>query len=468
MARVFIRRKELELEIDFEGDESKIILLLDKIPFVRYDELSDTYRVLPCAYPDLISALSRLGAEVISEVSADWSIDVGLRKSSVELRPYQKKAIEWLKKNRFRGVIVLPTGAGKSLVAIYAIYLLKKKTLIVVPTIELMHQWKNKIRSVLRIGENDICFWGGGYRALRDITIATYQSACKRDFLLKAMDKFGLVIFDEVHHLPAETYLEIAKRLVSPHRIGLTATPERIDQRDMLLPLFIGPIYYGARIRELVKNGYLAEYEYKRILTHMSREEWRIYRENMNTYRKYVQEKFPNLTGRKAFEMVVKAAWKDRRAKEALEARMRAKAIAMAPKSKIDKLNEILSKHRADKVIIFTRLQRTAYLISYIFGIPVITSNVPKNIRKRIFSLFRSGKLTKIVSAEALDEGIDVPDASVGIIVSGTSSQRQYVQRVGRVLRPKEKKAVIYELVTARSFDEFMSKARRGLLGENH
>lgn len=467
MAKVFIRKRELELEIDFEEDESRIILILDKIPFVRYDEFSDTYRALPCAYPELISALRNSGIEVISDISSDWSLDIDLREPLVELRPYQREAVEWLRKNRFRGVVVLPTGAGKSLIAIYALYLLRMKTLIVVPTIELMHQWKSKIRSVLRIRDDSVCFWGGGYRALCGITITTYQGACKRDFLVRAMDKFGLVVFDEVHHLPAETYLEIAKRLVSPHRIGLTATPERIDRRDRFLPLFVGPIHYGARVSELVRSGYLAEYEYRKISTYMDKEEWRTYRENMRIYREYVRSNFPNLTGRRAFDMVVKMAWKDRRAKEALEARMKAKAIAMAPKSKIAKLNEILTKHRDDKVIIFTRLQRTAHLISYTFGIPVITANVPKSIRRKIFSLFRSGRITKIVSAEALDEGVDVPDASVGIIVSGTSSQRQYIQRVGRVLRPKKKKAIIYELVTAKSFDEFMSKARKGLIGED-
>ena len=140
MAKVFIRKRELELEIDFEEDDSRIILILDKIPFVRYDEFSDTYRALPCAYPELISALRNSGIEVISDISSDWSLDVDLREPLVELRPYQRKIVEWLRKNKFRGVVVLPTGAGKSLIAIYALYLLRVKTLIVVPTIELMHQ----------------------------------------------------------------------------------------------------------------------------------------------------------------------------------------------------------------------------------------------------------------------------------------------------------------------------------------
>ena len=462
---LFIRRKELELEIDFEGSESKAILALSNIPFVRYDEYTDTYRALPCAYWDIKDKFRKLGFKIETDLNEDLHIgDIRLRER-ISLRPYQREIVDKLDHKNFRGVVVLPTGAGKSIIGIYVISRLLCKTLIVVPTIELMHQWEGKLRRSLGIPREYIGMWGGGKREMKEITITTYQSACRRDFLLRAMDMFNLIIFDEAHHLPAETYIEIAKRLIAKYRIGLTATPKRVDMRDRLLTVFVGEIIYGPGVKELVKKGFLARHEYEKIRVKMSDEEYREYRRLMAIYREYVDKNFPNLSGRAAFDRVVKLAWRDRRAKEALEARMKAKNIAMAPKSKIEKLNEILKRHRDDKVIIFTRLKRTAHLISYLFGIPVITSDVPKSVRRRIFSMFERGRVTKIVSAEALDEGIDVPDASVGIIVSGTSSERQYIQRVGRILRPKDKPAKIYELVTAKSFDEFMSKARKGLIG---
>jgi len=461
---LFIRKRELELEIDFEGWESKAILALSNIPFVRYDEYTDTYRALPCVYWEIRDRFRRMGFRVETEVNEDLHVgDVRFRER-INLRQYQRDVIDRLSRKGFRGVVVLPTGAGKSVIGMYAISRLRCRTLVVVPTIELMHQWRWKIRKSLGVLDQHIGAWGGGRRDIREITITTYQSACRRDFLLKAMDMFNLVIFDEAHHLPAETYIEIAKRLIARYRIGLTATPRRVDMRDRLLTIFVGDIIYGAGMKTLIEKGFLARYEYEKIRVSMTKEEYEEYKGLMRIYRKYVEERFPNLSGRAAFERVVKMAWKDRRAKEALEARMKAKSIAMAPKAKIEKLNEILEKHKRDKVIIFTRLKRTAHLISYLFGIPVITSDVPKSVRRRIFSMFERGRITKIVSAEALDEGVDVPDASVGIIVSGTSSERQYVQRVGRVLRPKDKPAKIYELVTAKSFDEFLSKARKGLI----
>ncbi len=459
----YIRKRELELEIECMGSESKEILAMSGMPFTVYDEQRGAYRALPCVYWTLKDRLSKYGFKVKSELNEDMKLDVTI-KGKIGLRPYQKEALDILSKKKFRGVVVLPTGAGKSIIGIQAIGLLREKTLVVVPTLELMEQWRIKITRVLGIHGDTIGMWGGGKRELRNITITTYQSACRRDFLKRAMDSFNLIIFDEAHHLPAATYIEIAKRLIAKHRIGLTATPERLDRRDRLFPIFVGDIIRCVGIRELIRKGYLSGYDYEKIEVFMSKEEREKYLELMKVYREYIKENFPKLSGRKAFEKVIRRAWLDRRAKIALECRMKAKSIAMAPFAKISALNDILHRHRNDKVIIFTRLRRTAHLIGYTFGIPVITSETPKTVRREIFSMFRTGKITKIVSAEALDEGIDVPDASVGIIVSGTSSERQYIQRVGRVLRPKERKAKIYELVTARSFDVFLSKARKGLV----
>ena len=299
----YIRKRELELEVDFKGSESQAILAMSSVRFVAYDEDRDVYRALPCVYWELKNRLTLFGFKVETEINEDTGLGFEILRKSVALRDYQENIMRSLRRKNFRGVVVLPTGAGKSIIGSQAIRELKQRTLIVVPTVELMHQWRTKIRKHLGPPDNAIGMWGGGRRSLGDITITTYQSACRREFLMVAMDRFNLIIFDETHHLPAETYIEIAKRLTAWHRIGLTATPERIDRRDRLLPIFVGDLIYGAGMRELIRRGHLARYEYEKIRIDMSDEERETYRRLMKIYRSYVRENFPKLRGREAFEL---------------------------------------------------------------------------------------------------------------------------------------------------------------------
>ena len=403
-----------------------------------------------------------------SNLNEDFSLQEHLVKKisrKYELRDYQEHAINQLAFSAWRGVIVLPTGAGKTIIGLDAIYNLKVRTLIVVPTLDLMNQWvKNLIRG-LGIARSDISLYGGGRYDIGDITIATYASAKKKEFLERALDYFGLVIFDEAHHLTGELNREIARRLITKYRIGLTATPGDEENARLLRDL-IGPIFKIAGFKSLVDKGFLAPFEFKQIYVRLTMDEERRYRELMDKYLRYI-ETIDAENEIERFNELVKRSVRDRAAREALLARLEAKDIAMKSKRKIEILDELLRKHVDQKVIIFTRHVEAAKYISALFGFPYVTGDMDKKKRKEILEMFERGEVTKLAAAEVLDEGIDIPSASVGIILAGRPSKRQLIQRIGRLLRPhKDKKAIIYEVITSRTYDYFASRKRRVKIDE--
>ena len=153
----------------------------------------------------------------------------------------------------------------------------------------------------------------------------------------------------------------------------------------------------------------------------------------------------------------------DPEARRALSSYYKARKLALNAEEKLKVLERLLEKHKGEKVIIFSRYTDVVDEISRRYLIPRITHETPRGERARILDMFRRGKVTKLATAEVLDEGVDVPDAEVAIIISGSGSPRQYVQRLGRLLRPKRRKAVLYELVTRETIDWLLSSKRRGL-----
>ena len=460
--RIYVDR--LEIAIEPESTEGFIFRGTPAL----FDRKTKTWRLLPIYYFHFKRIMKERGVQIKSDVNEDFSLSSDLINKfsrNYRLRDYQENAINRLSFSNWRGVIVLPTGAGKTIIGIEAIYRLKVRTLIVVPTLDLMNQWINKLISTLGVPRANIYLYGGGSYQIGDITIATYASAKKKEFLERAIDYFGLVIFDEVHHLTGELNREIAKRLIAKYRIGLTATPGE-DEIIKLLKTLVGPIFKVAGFRSLVSKGFLAPFDIKRVYVKLSEDEARKYEELMARYLSYIRR----INGEneiERFNELVRRSVRDREAREALLARIEAKNIAMKSKRKIETLNELLRKHASEKVIIFTRHTETAKYISALFGFPYITGDMDKKRRKEILSMFRKGEITKLVTAEVLDEGIDIPSASVGIILAGRPSKRQLIQRIGRLLRPKGgKKAIIYEVITSRTYDYFASRKRRVKIDE--
>ena len=408
------------------------------IPNTKWDERAGCYRSPAIFYRDIIEYLKSSSIpykdNVLDLISSPHFT------SNIKLRPYQKEAVKrWLLQRK--GIIVLPTGSGKTIVAIKIIEEINASTFIVVPTLNLVSQWKEKLEKAfgIEIGE-----YTGQKKDLKSITVSTYNSAYINAENLG--NKFMLLIFDEVHHLPAEGYKQIAEMFASPYRLGLTATYEREDGLHEELKRLIGGKVYERKVEHLA-GKYLADYEMIRISVDLTEEERKEYEKYYNIFRDYIISKGIEMRSPKDFEKIVVLSGRDKRAREAILARNKAEKIAYNSLNKIEKIRELLS--RDNRTIIFTRYNDMVYEISKKFLIPCITYRTPDEERREILQKFKDGIYPAIVSSQVLDEGIDVPEANVGIIVSGTGSSREFIQRLGRLLRPREgKKAVLYELIT--------------------
>jgi superfamily II DNA or RNA helicase len=430
-----------------------LILCDSYFPGSRFEEKFKKYISLGYKYCEALNFFNEANVKVIDKVLDLLPFPV--INDKIKLRDYQERALNsWLKSKR--GIIVLPTGAGKTVIALKAIALLRVPSLIIVPTIDLLEQWYDAVWERLGFEAGRI---GGGYDELKGITIITYDSAYIRAENLG--NKFMLLIFDEAHHLPSEGYTQIAQIFVSPYRMGLTATPEREDGRHSLFPELVGPIVYRVSPSDLA-GKYLSEFAIQRIYVSLTEEEkikYSILREKMNSALRNLGLK---LKSKEDFYNLIKLASKNSNAREALLAWHESVKVAVNSKAKIEKLRELLKKYDNEKVIIFTRNTDMAYEISKTFLIPVVTYKTPKDEREEILRNFKNGKYKVIVVSNVFDEGVDVPDASIAIIVGGYGTPRQFIQRLGRILRPKDGKiAKLIEIVTKGTSDYNLSRRRR-------
>ncbi|MBM3200320.1 DEAD/DEAH box helicase [Candidatus Woesearchaeota archaeon] len=407
------------------------------------------YKTMPINFHKLL----HLKPNILFSADKLWSASI-MPELKTAPRDYQTEAFDKWRQNDHRGVIVLPTGTGKTMQALMAINELRCSTLIVVPTIDLLHQWKTSIQENLGVEAGIL---GGGFKEISPVTVTTYDSAAIH---IRRLNMFKLVVFDEVHHLPTEANRMIAEGLVAPYRLGLSATPERLDELHKELPSLVGDIVYRKSHSEL--KDYLADFRLERIDIDLSEQELGEYEESMKTYRSYIFRKKMYLYGKNAYQHLIYRVGTDKEARKALLSHQEARKIALNASRKLDMVSKLLRVHQDDKVILFSEFNSVVDSISRMFLIPSITYKTPRNERKEILEDFRNGKLTKIVTGRVLDEGVDVPDASVGIIVSGSGSERAYIQRLGRIIRPKEgKEALLYELVTKKTLEMRKSYERK-------
>ncbi len=378
---------------------------------------------------------------------------------NVEPRPYQNEALtNWLAEGS-AGVVVLPTGAGKTLVAAMAVHETHLWTLAVVPTLDLLGQWRTALANALSLSADDIGVFGGGEKEMKPITIITYDSAALYPRELK---RFGLLIFDECHHLPAPTYRLIAESAFTPLRLGLSATPERGDMAHLDLDQLIGPEVYRRSPAELTEGQYLAQYSEVRIDISLSAEDEARYAEQRRIYRSFLQRRHIIIHSPEEFQQkVIFMSARDPQAREAMLAWREARNIAMNAPPKYAEIERLLRLHVSDQVLLFSEYNPVVDEISRRFRLPSITYKTPSEERRAILERFRSGQYSKLVTGRVLNEGVDVPDCRVAIIVSGNSTKREYIQRLGRVLRPKTGQALLYELVTSGTTEEEMAKRRK-------
>jgi superfamily II DNA or RNA helicase len=378
---------------------------------------------------------------------------------SIEPRPYQYESLtRWLATGS-AGVVVLPTGAGKTLVAAMAIHETRLWTLAIVPTLDLLQQWRTALASSLSLNADEIGIFGGGEKEMKPITIITYGSAA---LYPRELRRFGLLIFDECHHLPAPTYRLIAESAFTPLRLGLSATPERSDMAHTDLDMLIGPEVYRRSPAELTEGRYLAQYQEVPIDIALSSEDEARYIEQRRIYRSFLQRRRIIIRSPEEFQQkIIFLSARDPEARKAMLAWREARNIAMNAPAKYIEIERLLRLHADDQVILFSEYNQVVDEISRRFCLPSITYKTPAEERRTILERFRTGQYTKLATGRVLNEGVDVPDCRVAIIVSGNSTRREYIQRLGRILRPKVGQALLYELITSGTTEEEIAKRRK-------
>ncbi|MBX3225621.1 MAG: DEAD/DEAH box helicase family protein, partial [Labilithrix sp.] len=248
---------------------------------LTWDARSACLRAPAVAYAEIVLALRRAGVAYEDEARRYEELAHGARVHR-EPRFFQTEALEAWRRHRGRGVVVLPTGAGKTQLAMMAIDDRRRSTLVVAPTLDLVRQWYDVLGATFGV---PIGVVGGGEHDVRPLTVTTYDSAYLHMEHLGS--RFGLVVFDECHHLPSPTYALSARLAIAPFRLGLTATPERTDGLDATLAALVGPTVYRRDIGELA-GEYLAEYDTERVEVELSPEEREEHDAERQIYRDFV------------------------------------------------------------------------------------------------------------------------------------------------------------------------------------
>lgn len=425
------------------------------LPGVMADPRSGLERAEGRHYRAIVESL-RTAKIAYQDNARTWQETKWVLKSERTPYPHQSEAVETWWKQRGRGVVVLPTGTGKTFVAMLAIEKAARPVFVVTPTIDLLNQWYTEL--IAAFGE-PIGLLGGGHYDLQPITVSTYDSA--HLYMERWGNRYALLVFDECHHLPGASYSMSAIGSLAPFRLGLTATPERADGMESAYAGLIGPIVYRREIKEL-SGEFLADYRTEKLFVTLTEDEQQRYDQARQKYRQFIVDRNISLGGPKGWQNFIFEASRSKEGWEAFQAYREYKRLERAAGGKLLKLEELLAKHARDRIIIFTADNATVYQIARKFLVPAITHQTKAKERKLVLERFHSGEYSVVVTSQVLNEGVDVPAANVGIVLSGTSTIRENVQRLGRLLRKKaDKQALLYEVVARGTMEEFSSERRR-------
>jgi superfamily II DNA or RNA helicase len=371
-------------------------------------------------------------------------------------REYQREAVDaWHTAGR-RGAVVLPTGSGKTFVAELAIAETARATLVIAPTLDLVGQWHDRLKTAFG---QPVGMLGGGHHEIEDLTVSTYDSAAIH--MGRYGDRFGMLVFDEVHHLGAPGYLSAAAASIAPYRLGLTATWETDAEREDALTEIIGDIVYEKTITEL-SGEFLADYETVRIQVKLTDEEQDRYTKARGEFTGFIAAKRIPLGSPRGWQTFLRHAAQSKAGRSAFQAFQESRKIAHGTDQKLNVLSDLLESEHKRRTIVFTHDNETAYKVSRLFLVPCISHQTDLKERRAILAAFEEGLLPVIVTSRVLNEGVDMPAAEVAIVLSGTGTVREHVQRLGLILRPgKNKQAILYEIVAADTAEMKTSRRRR-------
>jgi DNA excision repair protein ERCC-3 len=386
----------------------------DTESWVRDDAVAAVKRVLyEAGYPVQDDRDLEAGAE----------LDVGLQ---TELREYQR---DWI--DRFvetgSGVLVGPSGAGKTVAAIGAVAAVGGETLVLVPSRELAAQWRAELRRHTDVADEEVGEYHGGTKEIRPVTIATYQTAgMDRHRSLFDSREWGLIVYDEVHHVPAEVFRRSAD-LQTRHRLGLSATPVREDDREEEIFTLIGPPI-GTDWSALFEAGFVQEPE--------------------------VEIRYVPWEGETARNEYVSADGRERH------------AVAAQNPAKVDEVRHLLRQHDDATALVFVDWLDQGRALADALEVPFVSGKTPHWERERRFEAFREGRERTLVVSRVGDEGIDLPNADLAIVASGLGgSRRQGAQRAGRTMRPAGS-ALVYVLATRGTVEEDFAERQMRHLAE--
>lgn len=357
----------------------------------------------------------------------------------LEIRNYQKEAAKAIVGNRGPGTgfgtIVLPCGAGKTVVGMTVMDMLKTSTLIITTNISAVHQWINELLDKSNLTPDMIAEYTGESKTIKQVTVATYQILTWRPekdgpyphFSIFKERPWGLIIYDEVHMLPAPVFRVVAE-LQAVRRVGLTATLVREDGCEGFVFSLVGPKRYDVPWKELEHSGWIATAECI---------ELRLDLPNSNE-----------------IEYAVAGAREKYR-------------IASENVTKETVVQQLIKKFPDDKILVIGQYLSQLEKLSKLLDAPIITGKTPNAERDKIYNDFRSGKIKVLVVSKVANFAIDLPDASMAIQVSGTFGSRQEeAQRLGRILRPKERTSRFFTLITRNTVEEDFGSNRQKFLAE--
>lgn len=375
--------------------------------------------------------------------------------AGIDLRPYQEAALSAWEVAHRRGVVALPTGSGKTRLALAAMQRTQLSALCLVPTRVLLDQWSREIGAVYR---GAIGCYGDGVRRVAAVTVATFEGAYRH--MPEIGDRFDLLIVDEVHHFGGGLRDESLEMAIADARLGLTATPSRDARTAACLGELVGPTVFELTVGDLA-GGFLASFDAITLYLDLSPEERSAYA-NLSDIFKGIYTEFRRAAPDASWADFSRHAIRTPAGRRALAAWRQIRRVLSFTHAKRRALRSLLERHRDSKVLIFTADNDTAYTIAREHLVMPLTCDIGRQERDEVLARFREGDLRALVSARVLNEGLDVPDADVAIVVGGALGEREHVQRVGRLLRPSEgKRAVVYELVTGNTVEVGQARRRR-------
>ena len=365
--------------------------------------------------------------------------DVTKSGKKFEIRGYQKDAAQALIGDKGPGTgfgtIVLPCGAGKTIVGMQIMQMLKTNTLIITTNISAVHQWINELLDKTDLQAEQIAEYTGESKTIKPVTVATYQILTWRPekdgpyphFSIFRERKWGLIIYDEVHTLPAPVF-RVAAELQTVRRVGLTATLVREDGLEGFVFSLVGPKRFDVPWKELEHSGWISEAECVEVRLDLP---------------------------------------SDKEIQYAVASQREKYRIASENPVKDSVVLQLVNRLSEDKILVIGQYLSQLETLSSLLSAPIITGKTPNSERDRIYNQFRNGEIKVLVVSKVANFAIDLPDASVAIQVSGTFGSRQEeAQRLGRILRPKDRTSRFFTLITRNTVEEEFGSNRQKFLAE--